>query len=175
MFAHENGLPLNNLIEVVVRPESVLVGKTLKHAGFRARFDAAVVAMKRDSEQVSGKLGEMGIEAGDYLVLAVGEDFKSRHNIHKNFYLLSSFETEKQLEGGKSLLATLGFFSAILLSACNVVPLFQGMLLLLGALLITRCLSPNEILQRLPTQIWLIISSALLLSQALINTDGLRF
>lgn len=175
LFAHENGLPLNNLIEVVVRPESVLVGKTLKHAGFRARFDAAVVAMKRDSEQVSGKLGEMDIEAGDYLVLAVGEDFKSRHNIHKNFYLLSSFETEKQLEGGKSLLATLGFFSAILLSACNVVPLFQGMLLLLGALLITRCLSPNEILQRLPTQIWLIISSALLLSQALINTDGLRF
>ncbi|WP_264874441.1 SLC13 family permease [Vibrio agarivorans] len=175
LFAHQNGLPLNNLIEVVIRPESVLAGKTLKHAGFRALFDAAVVAMKRDGEQVSGKLGEMTLKPGDYLVLAVGEDFKSRHNINKNFYVISGVETEKQLEGKKGHLATAGFFGAILLSALNLVPLFQGMLLLLGIFLITGCLSANEILQRLPRQIWLIISSALLLSQALVNTDGLAF
>ncbi|WP_394242587.1 SLC13 family permease [Vibrio astriarenae] len=173
LFAHQNGLPLNNLIEVVIRPESVLAGRSLKTAGFRARFDAAVVAMKRDGEQVSGKLGEMVLRPGDYLVLAVGEDFRTRHNISKNFYVISGVETEHQLEGLKGLLATVGFFGTILLAATNLVPLFQGMLLLLGVFLLTGCLQANEILQRLPKQIWLIISSALLLSQALINTDAL--
>ncbi|MDR9829330.1 SLC13 family permease [Vibrio sp. FNV 38] len=175
LFAHKNGLPLDNLIEVVVRPESVLAGRSLKNAGFRALFDAAVVAMKRDGEQVSGKLGEMVLKPGDYLVLAVGEDFKTRHNINKNFYMISGVETDRQLEGRKGYLATAGFFGAILLSACNIVPLFQGMLLLLGMFLLTGCLTASEILQRLPKQVWLIISSALLLSHALMNSDGLAF
>ena len=85
-FASSSGLTVANLTEVVVRPDSVLVGNTLKSAGFRALFDAAVVAIKRDGESVSGKLGELSLRAGDYLVLAVGEDFSSRHNINKNFF-----------------------------------------------------------------------------------------
>lgn len=175
LFAHENGLPLNNLKEVIVRPESTLAGKTLKKVGFRALFDAAVVAMKRDGEQVSGKLGDIVLQPGDYLILAVGEDFKTRHNITKNFYLINGVETEQLLEGKKELLATVGFFSAILLAAVDFIPLFQGMLLLLGALLYCGCLNTNEVLQRFPKQIWLIISSALLLSQALMNINAISY
>ncbi|WP_210447108.1 SLC13 family permease [Vibrio crassostreae] len=173
-FAHENGLPMGNLTEVVVRPESALSGRTLKQAGFRALFDAAVVAIKRDGETISGKLGEIVLRPGDYLVLAVGEDFKSRHNISKNFYLISGVETENLLSGFKEKVAVGGFFGAISLAAFGVVPLFKSMLLLLSLLLITGSLNTNEILQRLPKQIWLIISSALLLSQALTNTGALN-
>lgn len=175
LFAHENGLPLNNLNEVIIRPESPLAGKTLKKSGFRALFDAAVVAMKRDGESVSGKLGDIVLQPGDYLVLATGEDFKTRHNITKNFYLISDVETEHLLTGNKERLATLGFFSAILSAALDLVPLFQSMLLLLGALLYSHCLSGNEVLQRFPKQIWLVIASALLLSQALMNVNAIDY
>ncbi|MEZ9657977.1 SLC13 family permease [Vibrio sp. 10N.261.52.F3] len=171
-FANQNGLPLNNLSEVIVRPESTLVGKTLKRAGFRALFDAAVVAIKRDGEPLSGKLGEVTLEAGDYLILAVGDDFKARHNIAKNFYLISGVETEQTLSKHKEWLAVGGFISAIGLAATNIIPLFQGMLMLLGVLLFSKTLNTNEVLQRLPIQIWLIIASALLLSYALTNSSA---
>ncbi|ANO34975.1 transporter [Vibrio breoganii] len=173
LFASDSGLPLNNLSEVVIRPESHLVGKTLKHAGFRALFDAAVVAIKRDGEALSGKLGDVELQAGDYLVLAVGEDFSSRNNISKNFFLLSELETDHCLEGWKEKLAIGGFLGAILLAAIGVVSLFKVMLILLGIFLLTGCLSANEVLQRVPKNIWLIISSALLLSQALSNSGAL--
>lgn len=172
-FAHENGLPIDNLTEVVLKPESVLVGQTLKQAGFRALFDAAVVAIRRDGDSISGKLGEVTLKAGDFLVLAVGPDFKDRHNINKNFYVISGVETDHTLTGKQETLAVVGFLGAIALSAIGVISLFKAMLLLLGALLFSGCLSSNEILQRIPKQIWLIISSALLLSQALINSGGL--
>lgn len=168
-FANKNGLPLENLSEVIIRPESVIVGKSLKRAGFRALFDAAVVAIKRDGESISGKLGDVVLKPGDFLVLAVGEDFKHRHNINKNFYLLTEVETEQTLSSKKEWFVIGGFGTAIALAASGFVPLFQGMLLLLGLLLFTRALTANEILQRLPTSIWLIISSALLLSHALSN------
>ncbi|NLS12664.1 SLC13 family permease [Vibrio sp. SM6] len=174
LFARENGLPIDNLIEVVIRPESILSGKTLKHAGFRARFDAAVVAMKRDGERVSGKLGDIKLRPGDYLVLAVGDDFRSRHNISKNFYMISGYETDHMLHGRKELLAISGFLLAITSAAFGLLPLFESVFLLLGLYLLTGCLSGNEILHRLPKQIWLIISSALVLSQALMNTQALN-
>lgn len=173
LFAYENGLPIQNLTEVVIRPESLLAGKTLKQIGFRALFDAAVVAVKRDGKSISGKLGDIELSPGDYLMLAVGKDFHTRHNLSKNFYFISGVETEHLLTGYKACLATFGFFSTILLAALEIVPLFQGMLLLLGALLLTQCLYANEVIARLPRQIWLIIASALLLSQALSNTQAL--
>lgn len=178
LFASDNGLPLDNLSEVVIRPESHLIGKTLKHAGFRALFDAAVVAIKRDGEALSGKLGDVELQTGDYLVLAVGEDYASRNNIAKNFFLLNEVETEHCLDGWKEKLAIGGFLGAILLAAIGIVSLFKVMLILLGLLLLTGCLSANEVLRRIPKGIWLIISSALLLSQALSNTgalDGLKY
>lgn len=173
LFASDSGLPLDNLSEVVIRPESHLIGKTLKYAGFRALFDAAVVAIKRDGQALSGKLGEVALEAGDYLVLAVGEDYASRNNISKNFYLLNEVETEQCLDGWKEKLAVGGFFGSILLAALGVVSLFKVMLILLAVLLLSGCLSSGEVLHRLPKNIWLIISSALLLSQALTNSGAL--
>ncbi|GAM63304.1 sulfate permease [Vibrio ishigakensis] len=173
LFADDTGLPLSNLSEVVIRPDSQLISKTLKRAGFRALFDAAVVAIKRDGEAISGKLGDVILQSGDYLVLAVGNDFSSRHNITKNFFLLSDVETEQYLGGWREKFVVLGFIVAIALSAFGILSLFKGVLIFLGLLLLSGCLSANEAIQRLPKNIWLIISSALLLSQALATSGAL--
>ena len=170
IFAENNGLPMDNLREVVVRPESILRGKTLKSVGFRSLFDAAVVAIKRDGEKVSGKIGRMKIKPGDFLVLAVGEDFKSRRNIRKNFILLSDVELDSRLSGKKEWVAVFGFLAAIALAAVGLISLFKAVLLLLGILLLTDCFSTNELLRRFPMDIWVIISSAIVLSYSLQNS-----
>ena len=169
LFADANGLLSSNLTEVVIRPGSVLSGKTLKRAGFRALFDAAVVAIRRDGQAVSGKLGEVVLQAGDFLVLAVGEDFSSRHNLAKNFIVLSGVEPESRLNGYREALAYGGFLTVVGLAALEQVALFKGLMLLLGALLFSKCLTINEVIRRLPIRIWVIVAAALMLSHALIN------
>ncbi|MBM7037723.1 SLC13 family permease [Vibrio sp. 188UL20-2] len=171
-FASENGLPLQNLSEVIVRPDSRLVGRTLKSVGFRALFDAAVVAIKRDGKRVSGKLGDAKIKPGDFLILAAGEDYHARRNLTKNFFLLSGVETERTLHPWQEHLAVLGFLSALAGAALGWVSLFDGLFVLFATLLFSRTLTPNEVLQRLPVQIWLIISSAIAFSVALENSGG---
>ncbi|KKL95085.1 hypothetical protein LCGC14_1858180 [marine sediment metagenome] len=84
LFAEQDGLLRDNLTEVVIKPGAAVVGKTLKTACFRARFDA-VVAVRREGEKLSGKLGDIKIQSGDFLVLAVGPDFAKRTNLTKNF------------------------------------------------------------------------------------------
>lgn len=169
MFAEKNGLLDSNLTEVVVKQESVLIGKTLKGSGFRALFDAAVVAIRRDGEEISGKLGEVVIKAGDFLILAVGEDFKTRRNISKNFIVISGVEPEVRINGAKAWLSIGGFLLTIALAATGVIEMLQGMLLLLGVLIFSKCLNVNEVVRRFPVDIWLIVSTAILLSHALVN------
>ncbi len=171
LYAHSNGLLKSNLSEVVVRHGSVLNGNTLKNLGFRALFDAAVVAIRRDGAKLSGKLGDIKLSSGDVLVLAVGDDFKSRSNINKNFILLSGVEPESKMRGMQSWFTLASFVGAIGLAAAGVLDLLLSLVLLLGGMLLTKVLTVNEIARRLPLDIWLVVGSALLLSQVLIATQ----
>ena len=170
LYAHTNGLLKTNLSEVVIRHGSVLNGNTLKKVGFRALFDAAVVAIKRDGEKLSGKLGDICLKAGDVLVLAVGDDFIARTNLNKNFVLLSGVEPDIKMTENQSWFTLFGFFTAIALAAFGVMDLLLALVILLGVFLISGMLSVNEITRRLPLEIWLVVGAALLLSQVLINT-----
>ena len=78
LFAENDGLMQTELTEVVISNRSSIIGKTLKQVGFRALFDAAVVAIRRDGETLSAKLGDLTLQAGDFLLLATGQDFANR-------------------------------------------------------------------------------------------------
>lgn len=170
LFADKNGLETQQLTEVVIREDSVLVGKSLKSSQFRARFDAAVVAIRRDGERVSGKLGEVRLRAGDFLLLATGSDFASRTNLNKNFYLLSGVEPDDMLGGWREKLTLFGFLAMIAVTVIAGSSLFISVLCLLALLLVTGCLKINEVKRRFPVEIWVIVASALCLASAMQNT-----
>ena len=170
LFADQNGLATQKLSDVVIREDSVLVGRTLKSSNFRARFDAAVVAIRREGERVSGKLGEVTLRAGDMLILATGEDFASRTNLSKNFYLLSGVKPDSVLSGWREKLTLFGFLGMIAVTVIAGTSLFVWVLCLLALLLATNCLRVNEIKRRFPVEIWVIVASALCLASAMQNT-----
>jgi di/tricarboxylate transporter len=88
LFAVEQGLLRENMIEVIVMPNAAIEGKTVKESGFRSLFDAAVVGMRRGGKRLSGKLGNITLQAGDSMMLAVGSDFNNRKNLDKNFAVI---------------------------------------------------------------------------------------
>lgn len=167
LFADKDGLIKDNLTEVLIKPDSAIVGKTLKTAGFRARFDAAVVAIKREGTQLSGKLGELRIQAGDFLVLAVGNDFKSRTNLSKNFFIISGHEPDNMLHGWRDWLTVLGFLFTILVSVIADVPLLTSLIFYIAVLIASKCLNINEVKRRFPLEIWIIVLGALTLAKSL--------
>jgi di/tricarboxylate transporter len=170
LFAEQKGLETHELAEVVIKSESVLCGLTLRDTGFRARFDAAVVAVRREGERISGRLGYVRLRAGDILLLATGPDFSARTNLTKNFYLLSGVKPENMLSGWREKLTLWGFVGMIATTVVSGASLFMGVLFLLAVLLATGCLRLNEIKRRFPVEIWLIVTSALCLATAMQST-----
>ena len=161
VFADSTGLLDKHLVEVIVNPNSTLVGRSLKQSSFRAHFDAAVVAIGRNGARLSGAFSDIEIRAGDKLVLAIGLDFYKRPNIDRNFILLDKKELTASLEPKQEAIAVVGFIGVIALAALGVFSLLTGLMTYLLVTFAFRVLTPTEVRRRLPLEIWLVIASAL--------------
>lgn len=122
---------MSNLKEVVVANNSTLIGQTIKNAQFRTRFDAAVVGVRRGDEKLSGKIGNIELQAGDNLILAAGKEFNRHMNLRRNFYMVGSISTSDYLSWKEGWLIISLFVAGIILAATEVVSLFKVVLALL--------------------------------------------
>ncbi len=170
LFAEQDDLLKENLTEVLIKPDSAIAGKTLKKAGFRARFDSAVVAIRREGSALSGKLGDIVLQSGDLLVLAVGKDFATRTNLSKNFFIVSGRQAENMLSGWRDYTTVWGFFAAILISVFTPISLLSALFIYVAYLIFSGSLTVNEIKRRFPLEIWMIVLGALTLATAIENT-----
>lgn len=78
-----------HLVEAVVSPSSPIVGRNVREAGFRGRYDAVVVAVHRHGERIVSKVGDIVLHPGDTLLLLAGPDFLERWRYSRDFYLVS--------------------------------------------------------------------------------------
>ncbi len=169
-FAIDQGLLGTNLTEVILLPGAALIGQTIKESEFRSRFDAAVVGVHRDGERLSGQLGNIRLRAGDSLMLAVGPDFQKRSNLSRNFLVVESSVASHSLSSGKSVAVGAGMFAAVTCSVLEWFPLTTGLMFLLLLMLGLKLFSAAELRRRFPFEIWLIVSSALAISQAVMDS-----
>ena len=167
LFAESNGLLRENLTEVIISNRAQIIGQTLKALGFRALFDAAVVAIRRDGASLSGKLGEIKLQSGDFLLLATGPDFMQRHNLAKNFFILSEKKVQTKLSDKQDWITLGGFLLTVTLAATSVLNLATGLLFFIALLVVSGVTSNNEIKRNLPINLIVVIVGALSLATAL--------
>ncbi|MDX9815010.1 MAG: SLC13 family permease [Arcobacter sp.] len=158
-----------NLIDVIITPQSTLVGKKVKEANFRSKFDSAIISLKRGSLNIS-KIGDEILQSGDRLILSVGKDFNNRDNINKNFYVLSNIKQNEKLSMQKSIFVSLGFIISIVVSAFGFISLFKALLIFFIALLFFKTVTLDNIKRRFPYDIFMIIGSSLAISKVLISS-----
>ncbi|MEL0151664.1 MAG: SLC13 family permease [Halieaceae bacterium] len=170
-FAKREGLMQSELTEVIVAPGSILDGRSAKSLGFRARFNAAIVAVQRDGQHVEGRLGELPLRAGDLLVLATGDDFAERKNLSRNFILLSDSLDVRLMDSTAGFLATAALLVVIVMAALGTIPLSLGLLLLLVGFWAADVVSVDDLRRRFPFDIWILVSSALVVADAMIESQ----
>ncbi len=163
-------LPLDNLVEVVIAAESTLARKTIKQAEFRSQFDAAVIAVRRGSQRVSGPLADMPLAVGDTLVLVVGPDFDKRNNLQRNFVVVRRQQVQKFTDARKGWVTAGAFAAVIALSALGFIDFVKGLLVLLVLFLVLGYAKPGDLRRQMPYQIILIIASSLVISDVMVGT-----
>lgn len=169
-YGQRKGLPVDNLVEVVIGANSTLARRTLREVDFRSQFDAAVIAVRRGPERLAGSIGQTPLQVGDTLVLAVGKDFDKRNNLQRNFIVVSRPAVAKFIDARKGVIALVGFMAVVVGSALGVVDLLKGLLLLLAGYLLFGYTRGSELRRNMPYDLVLIIASSLIISSVLLSS-----
>jgi di/tricarboxylate transporter len=169
-YGQRHGLPMEHLIEVVVAGRAVIAGRTVRDVDFRSMFDAAVVAIRRGSEPLSGSFGGTKLEVGDVLVLATGKDFEKSVEVARNFIVVSRPSVAKFIDPRKGIAVVAGFATVIALSAFEIVDLLTGLLVLLVAFLVFGYTRISELRRAVSYDLFFIIGSALVISAVMTST-----
>ncbi|MAT06842.1 MAG: SLC13 family permease [Acidimicrobiaceae bacterium] len=158
--------PGTRLYEAVVGPRSDLAGRTLKDAGFRGRYGAAVLAVHRADEELRGKLGAIPIAAGDVLLVLAGDDFGRRWREHGDFALVSSVEEPPPPRRARAWVAAASFVGLIVAAASGALSLLAASALAAAVMVVGGVLGPSEARRAVDLNVVLTIAMSISLGNA---------
>lgn len=160
------------VVESVVSANSSLIGKTIKKSNFRERYDAAVIAVHRNGEKLSGKIGRITIKAGDVLLLYVGEEFKDRVDLYKDLYIITG--ANKEIERGKNSIYKLYIVLALAvgLVASQAFSLFVALLIIFTTMVGMKLITIKNMKRDLDINLVAILVLSLSVGEAMINTGA---
>jgi di/tricarboxylate transporter len=159
--------------EIIVSQNSTLIGRELGQINFRARYDAAVLAIHRNGEQIKNSIRHEILRAGDVLLVYAGEAFDNRTKNSHDFYFLSRIRDIVKVENWKIFLMLGGTVISIILAALHVSGgLFFGLLVVLMMALLFKITTPKELPKGIDYDLALIIVMSLALGTAMIKTNA---
>ncbi|MCB0395132.1 MAG: SLC13 family permease [Flavobacteriales bacterium] len=163
---------LANVVEVVISHNSNLIGKTIRESNFRGKYDGAILAVHRNGEKLSGKVGDIEMKAGDALLVLGGKDFLQRTSNIPVFYVINRLKEHENVSLWKSLLVLGGVILSIILSSIQLVPLFTGLVLVLATALLIKVVPNQEIRKSIDFELIIMIALGIAFGRAMINSGA---
>jgi di/tricarboxylate transporter len=156
-----------NFVEAVIPANSELIGVRIKDSDFRKKFNASIIAIHRNGKRLPGKVGEMNLAGGDFLLLLAGDNRQNGTSHEKDLFFLSVPKKVKS-ERNRNL-QIIGILSVLMLicGVVGVLPLFDTCLIILAALVFAGVLSLTEIRRELDLSLLLILVCSLAIGAAL--------
>ncbi len=167
MFARR---PKSDVVEIVISHKSSMIGKRLMYENFRGKYDATVIAVHRNGENLNGQIANIELRAGDALLLMVGEGFKELSKLTQDFYIISKIKEIRRLGTFKTAVLVAGTPLVIMLNILGLSKLFTGLLVLLILTQLLNIVSPKDLAKSVDYQLAFIIALSLALGVAMIKT-----
>lgn len=158
------------VMEVVISSNSDLIGKIVKDTNFRGKYDSAIIAINRNGERITGKLGDVELQSGDLLLLISGDDFENRANEEQDFYIISTVDKIHRMPPYKTYTVLLGTVAAFVVSAIGWFSLFESLLMLMSVIAMMQIVRFNDLKRSFDVDMYLILVLALSLGKAIVNT-----
>ncbi len=158
------------MCEAVISNTSPLIGKTVRASDFRARYNAAIMAINRGSERLRGKVGSVELCAGDTLLIQAGPHFIRAHRNNPDFFLVGGLDDSRPVRHDKAILsiALLGLLVALL--ATRALPIVYSSFLVAGLMVATRCVPFSVARQKIDWSTLITIAAAFGMGRALVNS-----
>lgn len=153
-----------------VRRSSSLIGTSMEENGFEEKNDTVLVAVVREGERINSNPRGVKIERGDVLLFESGkkqgEAFQKAAAADLRFF----DSPDIPYVGSKTVVSSLIMLAMILLSTFGVMSLLQACFLAAGAMLLTRCCTPQQASESINWNILMVFAGSVCLGTAIDKT-----
>ncbi|MFT7372325.1 MAG: di/tricarboxylate transporter [Oleiphilaceae bacterium] len=165
-FKLEGNRSDRRLFEAVLSPSNSIIGQTFKESRFRHRYSAVALSVSRHGERLTGKLGELKLQAGDTLLIEAQKGFLMRYRNSGDFLLVSKLADSDRTDEKKAVLALSIFTAMILATSFSILTIFESSLMAAGVLIISGCISFEDAGKSIDFSVLVVIASAFSLGAA---------
>ncbi|MPY65427.1 SLC13 family permease [Deinococcus sp. SDU3-2] len=158
------------LVEAVVLPGSLLIGRTLREARFRERYGLSVLALHRRARTVE-RLGGLRVQVGDVLLIQGTPDRIGGLGDHLT--VLGDL-TEAQRDLRRAPLALGLFGGAVVLGGLGVLPLSVAVVIAVALALALRLVTPEEAYRSVEWPVIVLVACMLAFGTAFEDTGAAR-
>ena len=159
--------PGRRFFEVVVGPASALAGSTLADIGFRARYEAAVLAIHRAGERVGTKLGDLVLHPGDVLLVLGAADFAERWRDQGEFLAVAPLDGAQPVRRDKAVVVGTVLTAFVVVAATGLLSVLEAALLAALAVVVLRVLSPSDARRSINLEVVVVLAASFGLGNAI--------
>jgi di/tricarboxylate transporter len=160
--------------EVVVSPNSPLIGKNVRESKFRSSYNAVIIAIHRSGERIREKIGDIILRGGDTLLILGRKDFVEQWYHSRDFYLVSKSVGINSKPRGYATFSIFVLIIMIAVMASGLVPIIVASSSAAVALILSKCITVQDARNSIDWKVLLIIASAFGIAKALENS-GVAF
>ncbi len=154
------------LLEVVVDPNSPIVGLNLKNAGFRDRFGATVLAIRQKGQLIHERLAETTLNAGDLLLIEIHQERLASFVASGNF-IIASENSKVEFRKSKVAIAVAIVIGVVAVASANIAPIVVASVIGAILMVLLGCLTMEESYAAIDWKIIFLLAGILSLGVAL--------
>ncbi|MEA1890921.1 MAG: SLC13 family permease [Pseudomonadota bacterium] len=172
VFKLESHIDKRCLTEAVISNTSPLVGKTVREGRFRSIYNAAIIAVARNGEKITQKIGNIKLRAGDTLLLVSNPAFVEQQHNSRDFYLVSGLPDAQPIRHKLAPLALTILFGMVVTVAFGWLSMLKAAMLAAGLMIITRCTTGRIARRAVDWQVLIVIAASFGIASALQNSGA---
>ncbi len=161
----------NLMVEAVVAPHSILVGKSLKQMRFRSFYGANAHAIRHRGTTMRDNLETTILYPGDVLLIEVSKE-RLGYLLEQNAFVVASQVELPSFRKSRMIIACAIVCAIVITTALGVVPVEVGTVAGAVLLVLTGCLTLNEAYEAIDWKVIFLIAGVLTLGKALEKTGA---
>ncbi|MFW6384811.1 MAG: SLC13 family permease [Halodesulfurarchaeum sp.] len=162
------------LVEIVLAPDSTLEGETLANLNFRDRYDATVLAIRRGEQVIHARMDQRRLRGGDTLLVQATRETFRRFTADRNFVVAGRFHLPAYRRD-KVPYALAILVGVVALAGLGVVPIVVSALGGVVAMVVSGCLHPGEVYESVDWNVVILLAALIPLGIAMVETGAAEF
>lgn len=159
----------NQIFEVVVSPNSYLIGKNMRDIDFYDRYGTVPLALRRsEKETATPQRKERILRVGDTLVLESENDLSESSAAQDDFIIITPVQHKGNVR--KQIISTLIIIAVVVTAAIGLIPLVVSAFAGVALMVFTGCLNTHDAYRNIDWQIYFLIAGFVPISYAMSNT-----